>query len=303
MYEEHARVACKTGRKKILSFSRFIRYTVLVAPKGDIIASKTRQNAINFPNYQSSQNGSYVPRFLEQVIVANMETQFSRFLLKNVQFIHRCFALFLRAHINWRRWFCINYFRPRIFIYVFEVVCCASHWNVLIRNVGPTHHPRGQIKVEEQPQSRVKHLKARIPCVYVVPCQQDRHYDTLVDACAEKVSRSLSKLTTMPQDKSAQTSKLGKTKIRETRSLISFFSQKSNANMRRLNHVHIVGSVPDCERYFAPIIWSNKLHHLCLLLWRGPINHNRICIAQHPIQLTFLFNFGLKHPSHRSAVY
>lgn len=152
MYEEHGRVAGKADCEEIFGATGPIRHPILIAPKRDVIAGKPSQNPVDFPNDESTQNGSYIPRLLEEVIVANMEAQFASFLLKNVQFAQRSFPLLWTA-IDGRGRLCVELLWTRVFVNIGEVVCCTNHGDILIGHVGPTHHPSRQIAIEKDPEN------------------------------------------------------------------------------------------------------------------------------------------------------
>ena len=153
-------------------------------------------------------------------------------------------------------------------------LCGVCHWNVLIHQEGPTHLPHRDHEIITKPENRVNRLQTWKASKEIEHCQSHWEGNIFEDANADKVTSSLSKLASMPQDKLAQTSKLRYGVVWERGGLIAFFPQYTDANVRRLNHIHIVWAISDRECNFAWVMRSYELHDLLFLLWRGPVYYD-----------------------------
>ena len=73
-----------------------------------------------------------------------------------------------------------------------------------------------------------------------------------------------------------QKTKLANRVVSRSRCLCALQSRDANANVRRINHVHVVSTITDGE---ATTVWVSFSHHfddLCLLLWTHTAGKNCI---------------------------
>jgi hypothetical protein len=64
--------------------------------------------------------------------------------------------------------------------------------------------------------------------------------------------------------------------VSEGCSLVSLFSHQAKTNVSRLNHIYVVGTVPDGQSDFSAGKFLHKSDNLGFLAWRRAINDNRL---------------------------
>ena len=71
----------------------------------------------------------------------------------------------------------------------------------------------------------------------------------------------------MPQYELAEASEVGDRVVGERGCLVTFFSHKADANVRRLDHVDVIRTISDRKGDFTAVMSPNELDNLFLLLW------------------------------------
>lgn len=77
----------------------------------------------------------------------------------------------------------------------------------------------------------------------------------------------------MPEKSSSQVLETGHGVIGKGRSLVTFFTHKTESDVSLLNHVDIVGTISDSGSDSGVSVGLHKVNDICLLSRRGSVNN------------------------------